>query len=329
MDKVQKERYSVLLSLSNGVVQHESEIVILENYTPCTIFQVSQFLKKFLKDWHHFFKESQEVDNNFIGKRCHDQWEKKVYSENFLCVRFAWSSLMKSWKSQCLYQNIQINEKDICQLIKESQELSSQLKQFCYFKIKVGRKDLEEEIQFIQSIVKLRPEVKLILDANALLSFEQADQLLSNISIPHILYIEDITKKTNEWNKLKEKYKVSIASDEFFRLKGSLLEWEQEIRKEKGIDYIVCKPSQWGAEESLSKAIRLCQKYKIKLILSSCYEGKVAGEGLKRIYSSLHKEIYPILGYSTIQQEESWNEIKKLKEIKFKNFIPYNSKKLK
>ena len=133
------------------------------------------------------------------------------------------------------------------------------------FKVKVGS-NASEDIARINVLRSLRPHAKIRIDANGLLSVEQAVSLLQLVG--DIEYIEQPCATIQELRELKKRIDVKIVGDEVLRkAKDSFA-----IDLTGAVDYLMLKVQPLGG---IKRAHKLAQHHKLPVVVSSALESAV------------------------------------------------------
>jgi len=133
------------------------------------------------------------------------------------------------------------------------------------FKVKVGS-NAHEDIARINTIRSLRPGAKIRIDANGLLSVDQAVSLLQLVG--EIEYIEQPCATLEELRELKKRIDVKIVGDEVLRkAKDPFV-----VDLAGAIDYLMLKVQPLGG---ISRAHRLAEHHKLPVVVSSALESAV------------------------------------------------------
>jgi len=133
------------------------------------------------------------------------------------------------------------------------------------FKVKVGS-NTSEDIARINVLRSLRPNAKLRIDANGLLSVEQAVSLLQLVG--DIEYIEQPCASVEELRELKKRIDVKIVGDEVLRkAKDPFV-----IDLSGAVDYLMLKVQPLGG---IKRAHQLAQHHKLPVVVSSALESAV------------------------------------------------------
>ena len=133
------------------------------------------------------------------------------------------------------------------------------------FKVKVGS-NASEDIARINVLRSLRPHAKLRIDANGLLSVEQAVSLLQLVG--DIEYIEQPCATVEELRELKKRVDVKIVGDELLRKAKDPF----AIDLSGAVDYLMLKVQPLGG---IKRAHQLARHHKLPVVVSSALESAV------------------------------------------------------
>ena len=133
------------------------------------------------------------------------------------------------------------------------------------FKVKVGS-NASEDIARINVLRSLRPHAKIRIDANGLLSVEQAVSLLQLVG--DIEYIEQPCATIQELRELKKRIDVKIVGDEVLRKAKDPF----AIDLTGAVDYLMLKVQPLGG---IKRAHQLAQHHKLLVVVSSALESAV------------------------------------------------------
>ena len=133
------------------------------------------------------------------------------------------------------------------------------------FKVKVGS-NAHEDIARINTIRSLRPGAKIRIDANGLLSVDQAVSLLQLVG--NIEYIEQPCATLEELRELKRRIDVKIVGDEVLRKAKDPF----AVNLAGAIDYLMLKVQPLGG---ITRAHRLAEHHKLPVVVSSALESAV------------------------------------------------------
>ena len=133
------------------------------------------------------------------------------------------------------------------------------------FKVKVGT-NAQEDVARINTLRSLRPHAKIRIDANGLLSVEQAVSLLQLVG--DIEYIEQPCATIQELRELKKRIDVKIVGDEVLRKAKDPF----AIDLTGAVDYLMLKVQPLGG---IKRAHQLAQHHKLPVVVSSALESAV------------------------------------------------------
>ena len=133
------------------------------------------------------------------------------------------------------------------------------------FKVKVGS-NANEDVERIKVLRSLRPNAKLRIDANGLLSVEQAVSLLQLVG--DIEYIEQPCATIEELQELKKRIDVKIVGDEILRKAKDPF----AIDLSGAVDYLMLKVQPLGG---IQRAHQIAEHHKLPVVVSSALESAV------------------------------------------------------
>ena len=133
------------------------------------------------------------------------------------------------------------------------------------FKVKAST-NAQEDVARINTIRSLRPHAKIRIDANGLLSVEQAVSLLQLVG--DIEYIEQPCATIQELRELKKRIDVKIVGDEVLRKAKDPF----AIDLTGAVDYLMLKVQPLGG---IKRAHQLAQHHKLPVVVSSALESAV------------------------------------------------------
>ena len=133
------------------------------------------------------------------------------------------------------------------------------------FKVKVGT-NASEDIARINALRSLRPNAKIRLDANGLLSVDQAVSLAQLVGV--IEYIEQPCATIEELRELKKRVDVKIVGDEVLRKAKDPF----AIDLSGAVDYLMLKVQPLGG---IKRAHQLAAHHNLPVVVSSALESAV------------------------------------------------------
>jgi O-succinylbenzoate synthase len=133
------------------------------------------------------------------------------------------------------------------------------------FKIKVGS-NAQEDIARINTIRSLRPNAKIRIDANGLLSVDEAVSLLQLVG--EVEYIEQPCSTLEELKELKKRIDVKIVGDEVVRKARDPF----AIDLTDSIDYLMLKVQPLGG---IQRAHKIAEHHGLPVVVSSALESSV------------------------------------------------------
>ena len=133
------------------------------------------------------------------------------------------------------------------------------------FKVKVGT-NTDEDIARINVLRSLRPNAKFRIDANGLLSVEQAVSLLQLLG--DIEYIEQPCATIDELRELKKRIEVKVVGDEVLRKAKDPF----ALDLSGAVDYLMLKVQPLGG---IKRAHQLAAHHNLPVVVSSALESAV------------------------------------------------------
>jgi O-succinylbenzoate synthase len=133
------------------------------------------------------------------------------------------------------------------------------------FKVKVGT-NTDEDIARINVLRSLRPNAKFRIDANGLLSVEQAVSLLQLVG--DIEYIEQPCATIEELRELKKRINVKVVGDEVLRKARDPF----ALDLSGAVDYLMLKVQPLGG---IKRAHQLAEHHNLPVVVSSALESAV------------------------------------------------------
>ena len=133
------------------------------------------------------------------------------------------------------------------------------------FKVKVGT-NADEDIARIKALRALRPNAEFRIDANGLLSVDQAVSLLELVG--DIEYIEQPCATIDELRELKKRIEVKVVGDEVLRKAKDPF----AIELTGAVDYLMLKVQPLGG---IKRAHQLAEHHKLPVVVSSALESAV------------------------------------------------------
>ena len=152
--------------------------------------------------------------------------------------------------------------------LNDKEELESVVNSFpgvATFKVKVGT-NASEDIARINALRSLRPNAKIRLDANGLLSVDQAVSLVQLVG--EIEYIEQPCATIEELRDLKKRVDVKIVGDEVLRKAKDPFAMDLS----GAVDYLMLKVQPLGG---IKRAHKLAAHHNLPVVVSSALESAV------------------------------------------------------
>ena len=145
---------------------------------------------------------------------------------------------------------------------------------FHAIKIKVGWRNITEDIELVRSLKELNRDVTLRLDANRAWELDEALEFCTQVGAEQIEYIEEPVADANDHAEFIKASPIPLALDE------TLAERDVSQMDLKGIKAIVLKPALLGGFDATARFIRIAKDNNIMSVLSSSFE---SGVGIRSI----------------------------------------------
>lgn len=136
-------------------------------------------------------------------------------------------------------------------------------------KLKVARQPVSKDIQTLQDLIKLNPNVIFRLDANQQWTMQQYNEFLKQINSKHLDYIEEPTASLQDNINISEQFNVAIGLDE------SLLS-EHIIPIHDCIKALIIKPTLIGCPSKIQSLLKHAQKQQLSISVSASFESPLA-----------------------------------------------------
>ncbi len=175
-------------------------------------------------------------------------------------------------------------------------------------KLKLGVKPFDVEIQTIEKIQALFPDLKLRFDMNGAWSYTEAVRCIKLLSEFNVEFIEQPVEGLKPLIELAREVPIPVAPDE------SLVSFDKALSAitDPGIEFIVVKPMKFGFANSI-KLIETAKKYGKKIILTTLFESAVGLSALTYLASLInHQSAHGIFNYLAV---DKFNQIPDLKVI--------------
>ncbi|MCK5565303.1 MAG: o-succinylbenzoate synthase [Planctomycetes bacterium] len=145
---------------------------------------------------------------------------------------------------------------------------------FSAIKVKVGRKDVRQDIELIKSLKELNRNVTLRLDANRAWKLEEALEFCTQVGAGNVEYIEEPVANPKDRAKFIKASPIPLALDETL-VKNDIRKIDLE-----GVKAMVLKPQVLGGFEATTKLINIAKEKGVLPVLSSAFE---SGIGIRSI----------------------------------------------
>lgn len=152
-------------------------------------------------------------------------------------------------------------------------------------KIKIDNLKLDEQIITLNRLWgKFGNKLKIRLDANRSLKYDEAVRVISMLNPSFVEYFEDPVMDIEELVKLSEEVEVQIAPDEFITLQNV-----KTLLDIHSINYFVIKPMKFGFYNTL-EIIKAAESKGKSIVISSVFESAVGRSGLVYLASLIKGE---------------------------------------
>ena len=160
-------------------------------------------------------------------------------------------------------------------------------------KIKVGRWELEEDIQRVRLVRRQWADVEIRLDANQAWTLTKAKEVLSSLADCNLAYCEEPLQNSQELPQLKRSCEVKLALDETLWKDPELARSIQD-----NVHAYILKPGILGGWQETLKWIKSAKATGILPVLSSSFESGIGHLWIALLASS-HVSRAPAVGLDT------------------------------
>ena len=160
-------------------------------------------------------------------------------------------------------------------------------------KIKVGRRELEEDIQRVRLVRRQWTGVEIRLDANQAWTLTEAKEVLSSLADCNLAYCEEPLQNPQELPQLKRSCEVNLALDETLWKDPELARSIQD-----NVHAYILKPGILGGWQETLKWIKSAKATGILPVLSSIFESGIGHLWIALLASS-HVSRAPAVGLDT------------------------------
>lgn len=158
---------------------------------------------------------------------------------------------------------------------------------FKTIKIKVGRVNIENDIDLVRSISQsLGSDIKYRLDANGKWDVDKTLYAVEHLEKINVEYLEQPVKSFDELKELSRISKIPIAADESIRGTDDA----QRLLSESSIEYFVLKPSLIGSITETINLIDLIEAANRSVIISSAFESSIGRSALVFLVSLVQND---------------------------------------
>ena len=163
-------------------------------------------------------------------------------------------------------------------------------------KIKVGRQELDEDLEFVYSVCSENPDIDVRIDANRAWTLQTAKAFLDATRHLALDYIEEPLKDKTDLAAFARASHVPLALDETLR------EPEAE-RYCKLADVYILKPTLSGGMTGTIERIKQAQADRIRCIISSSYESGIGMLGLIELARIIPREVHGLDTYNLFERD--------------------------
>ncbi|MGE0266909.1 MAG: o-succinylbenzoate synthase [Candidatus Omnitrophota bacterium] len=182
------------------------------------------------------------------------------------------SRTLKELLSESVHSHIPINgllQGDRTEIISQTKLLIEN--GFSALKLKVGQKDIDEDIKLVRDLNELiNGRALLHLDANQAWSLNEAVYFGNEVGLAAVDYIEEPFKDIEQIPEFFHKTTIPVALDESLQTN----EFEQ-IKHIEGVEVLVLKPSVIGGIEKTWKILRDAKRLGLNTLISSIFESSI------------------------------------------------------
>lgn len=172
-------------------------------------------------------------------------------------------------------------------------------------KMKLGVKPFEAELETIENIQSLLPDITFRFDLNGAWSISEAERCINILSKYNVEYIEQPVEGLNSLLELSANINIPVAPDESIK---TLTDAESAISHSK-INYIVIKPMNFGFNNTI-RLIEKANRLNKNIIISTLFEGFVGLTGVLYLASLVnHSKCHGINNYLVTDYFKRTSEI--------------------
>ncbi|HVU02277.1 MAG TPA: dipeptide epimerase [Polyangiaceae bacterium] len=144
---------------------------------------------------------------------------------------------------------------------------------FSTLKIKVGGVPLEEDVARMAAIVEVAPHARLVLDANAALSVDEAVELVERIGKERVALFEQPVARDDlqGMRAVRRRTRVRVAADESIRSPADV----SLVAFERAADVVNVKVTKCGVAEACD-IVAACRSFNLGLMIGGMVETKLA-----------------------------------------------------
>ena len=178
----------------------------------------------------------------------------------------------------------------------EKPETTTTLHGYQVVKIKVGRQELDEDLEFVYSVCSENPDIDVRIDANRAWTLQTAKAFLDATCHLTLDYIEEPLKDKTDLAAFARVSHVPLALDETLREPGAERYCEYA-------DVYILKPTLSEGMTGTIERIRQVQADHIRCIISSSYESGIGMLGLVELAGSVPGEVHGLDTYNLFERD--------------------------
>jgi len=221
----------------------------------------------------------------------------KAYPSVQFGFELAWHNLNKSSRDESTHKLLPVA---CCKLLNRQNHgdffsiNSRAIHDYRAVKIKVGRRNLSEDLEFVHRICEENPELEIRIDVNRRWSLKMAQEFLYNTRNLTLGYIEEPLNDKTKLADFARSSHIPLALDETLR--------EPESERYRPLSNVyVLKPTLSGGIFTLTQEISQAKSKGIRCIISSSYESGIGMLGLIELARTIPDEIHGLDTYQVFK----------------------------
>ncbi len=158
-------------------------------------------------------------------------------------------------------------------------------------KVKIHNHNIYDIRESIDEILRNYPtDVKLRIDFNGSLDLAKSIRIARELEQYNIDYLEQPipAERLNDLYELRMNSSISVAIDESLTDYASA----EKIIEESAADVLIIKPTLSGGYDDIDKIVNLCQRDKIRWIMTSSFETEVAQKSILHLIAAYNSKEY-------------------------------------